>query len=345
VRFFCCYVSYRLLFSSINLILEELSGWLYSNPVRCFSHCCKENTWKRQVKKGRVSRCDGHTHLSLAYGRQKQVNLCSAWCTQGVLEHLWMHSETLSQKQEELIWTPSSAVQSMKVENALWQACEVAGDTKSKDRKPRMICVVAQLTQLTFFLWVSLWLQSMERCHPHLELVFLPLSTQSRISLRNMYRALFPKWLQILLGSIGRKRERERERERETRLAGMDFWNFKAHPQWHISSNKATPSNLSNPFKQFYSLVTEHSNTWTYGSHYYSICHILVVLVVIYIYNVLLGHTGERMLGYSKHMKGSMMKEYKYDPTYSGRWALNFGLVCFTSLFFVNNTHVLVHVT
>ena len=29
--------------------------------------------------------------------------------------------------------------------------------------------------------------------------------------------------------------------------------------------------------------------------------------------------TGERMFGYSKHMKGPMMKEYKYDPTDSGR--------------------------
>ncbi|KRY67946.1 hypothetical protein T4D_4290 [Trichinella pseudospiralis] len=32
--------------------------------------------------------------------------------------------------------------------------------------------------------------------------------------------------------------------------------------------------------------------------------------------DVLLGHTdtGERMFGYSKHMKGPLVKEYKYDP-------------------------------
>jgi hypothetical protein len=27
---------------------------------------------------------------------------------------------------------------------------------------------------------------------------------------------------------------------------------------------------------------------------------------------------GERMFGYSKHIKGCLMKEYKYDPTDSG---------------------------
>jgi hypothetical protein len=34
--------------------------------------------------------------------------------------------------------------------------------------------------------------------------------------------------------------------------------------------------------------------------------------------DVLLGHRGERMFGYSKHVKGPGMKEYKYDPTDSG---------------------------
>jgi hypothetical protein len=29
--------------------------------------------------------------------------------------------------------------------------------------------------------------------------------------------------------------------------------------------------------------------------------------------------SGERMFGYSKHVKGHLMKEYKYDPTDSGR--------------------------
>jgi hypothetical protein len=35
--------------------------------------------------------------------------------------------------------------------------------------------------------------------------------------------------------------------------------------------------------------------------------------------DVLLKQTWERMFGYSKHMKGPMMKEYKYDRTDSGR--------------------------
>jgi hypothetical protein len=34
------------------------------------------------------------------------------------------------------------------------------------------------------------------------------------------------------------------------------------------------------------------------------------------------------MFGYSKHVKGHLMKEYKYDPIDSGGQALSFGLVC-----------------
>jgi hypothetical protein len=55
--------------------------------------------------------------------------------------------------------------------------------------------------------------------------------------------------------------------------------------------------------------------------------------------------TGERMLWSSKHGKGPVMKEYEYDPTASGRWALSFALVSSTSLFFTNNTHVLDYLT
>ena len=40
---------------------------------------------------------------------------------------------------------------------------------------------------------------------------------------------------------------------------------------------------------------------------------------------------------YSRHMRGCLIKEYRYDPTDSGRGALNIGLICSTSLFFVNN--------
>ena len=43
---------------------------------------------------------------------------------------------------------------------------------------------------------------------------------------------------------------------------------------------------------------------------------------------------------YSRHMKGSVTKEYKYDPTDSG--SRNIGLFCSTLLFFANNMHILV---
>ena len=71
--------------------------------------------------------------------------------------------------------------------------------------------------------------------------------------------------------------------------------------------------------------------------------------------DVLLKQTCERMFSwsrhrwkdiwYSRHVKGHLMKEYKYDPTDSGRQALSIGLVCSTLLFFDNGTHVLVHLT
>ena len=44
------------------------------------------------------------------------------------------------------------------------------------------------------------------------------------------------------------------------------------------------------------------------------------------------------MFCYSKHVKGLVMKEFKYDPTDTGRQALSTGLVCSASLFFDNNT-------
>jgi hypothetical protein len=52
--------------------------------------------------------------------------------------------------------------------------------------------------------------------------------------------------------------------------------------------------------------------------------------------------TGERVFGYSRHVKGLLMKEYKYYPTESGRWALSFGLVCSASLSFAKAMYVLV---
>ena len=51
----------------------------------------------------------------------------------------------------------------------------------------------------------------------------------------------------------------------------------------------------------------------------------------------------ERVFGYSKHVKGRLMKEY--DLTDSGKQTLSIGLVCFASLFFTKVTHVLVHLT
>jgi hypothetical protein len=43
-------------------------------------------------------------------------------------------------------------------------------------------------------------------------------------------------------------------------------------------------------------------------------------------------NTGERMFLYSKHMKRPAIKDYNYDPTDSGRRALNIGLFCSTML-------------
>ena len=45
--------------------------------------------------------------------------------------------------------------------------------------------------------------------------------------------------------------------------------------------------------------------------------------------------TGERMFGYSKHVKECLM-EYKYDPTDSGR----IGLFCSALLFFTKDSLV-----
>ena len=43
--------------------------------------------------------------------------------------------------------------------------------------------------------------------------------------------------------------------------------------------------------------------------------------------------TGERMFGYSRHVEGLLMEEYKYDPTDSEGQALSFDLVCSALLF------------
>jgi hypothetical protein len=60
--------------------------------------------------------------------------------------------------------------------------------------------------------------------------------------------------------------------------------------------------------------------------------------------DILLWNTSERMFGYSKHMKGPVMKEYKSYPTDSWGGALSLGLVCSASLFSYN-MHVLAHLT
>ena len=51
------------------------------------------------------------------------------------------------------------------------------------------------------------------------------------------------------------------------------------------------------------------------------------------------------MFCYSRHVKGSMMKEYKYGPTDTGRRALSLGLVCSILLFFAKDMHVSVCLT
>jgi len=56
-----------------------------------------------------------------------------------------------------------------------------------------------------------------------------------------------------------------------------------------------------------------------------------------------MGRTGERMFGYSRHVKGPVVREYKHDPRDSGRGALSLGLVGSALLFFSNNTHGLVY--
>ena len=80
---------------------------------------------------------------------------------------------------------------------------------------------------------------------------------------------------------------------------------------------------------------------------------------------VLLGHTGERMccysihmkdcfpdadilkklFGYSRHMKGHLMKEFRVDVTDVKRPALSLALVCSGSLFLAKDTHILVCLT
>ena len=52
--------------------------------------------------------------------------------------------------------------------------------------------------------------------------------------------------------------------------------------------------------------------------------------------------TDERMLCYGRHVKGHMMKEYKYDSTDSGRESWSIGLLCSTSVFFTNDMLILV---
>ena len=53
--------------------------------------------------------------------------------------------------------------------------------------------------------------------------------------------------------------------------------------------------------------------------------------------------TGDRMFGYSKQVKESLIKEYKEDPTDRERRALSLGLVGSTVLFFPNDPPVYGH--
>jgi hypothetical protein len=51
------------------------------------------------------------------------------------------------------------------------------------------------------------------------------------------------------------------------------------------------------------------------------------------------------MFSCGRHMKGHVMKEYRYDSIDSVRRALSFGLVYSALLFLVKDTQVLVHFT
>jgi hypothetical protein len=53
-------------------------------------------------------------------------------------------------------------------------------------------------------------------------------------------------------------------------------------------------------------------------------------------------NTGERMFGYSRHAKGHLMNEYKYDPT--DKWERSTE-PWFSLLFFPKDTYVLVCLT
>jgi hypothetical protein len=61
----------------------------------------------------------------------------------------------------------------------------------------------------------------------------------------------------------GREREKEKKRKREGEKGRDWAWQLlksQAQWQWHTSSKMATPLKPSNPFKEFDSLVSKHSN-------------------------------------------------------------------------------------
>lgn len=49
------------------------------------------------------------------------------------------------------------------------------------------------------------------------------------------------------------------DRQTDRQKLGLEFYSLKARLECCTSSNKATPSNLSNPFKQLHTLVTKPS--------------------------------------------------------------------------------------
>lgn len=59
----------------------------------------------------------------------------------------------------------------------------------------------------------------------------------------------------------------------------------------------------------------------------------------------MLKQTEDKNVFLRKTVKGGLMREYKYDPTDSGRRARSCGLVCSVLLFFANDSPILICLT
>lgn len=89
-----------------------------------------------------------------------------------------------------------------------------------------------------------------------------------------VYSAMVSKYAEVFIESIfwgqvvAASRQALIRRQRENiHRPGVGVWNLKSSPLVTHFPNKATTTNPSNPFKHCQSLVTIHSNTWTYRGH------------------------------------------------------------------------------